>query len=79
MFVNPFGGRKQGLKIYKDQVKPLLDIANISVNLIITQRPNHARNVLLEDNLAIYDGIVCIGGDGTFAEVGCSLCTMSID
>lgn len=74
MFVNPFGGRKQGMKIFKEQVKPLLDIAGVAVSLTITQRQNHARDLLLEDDLSMYDGVVCVGGDGTFAEVnGCKL------
>lgn len=73
MFVNPFGGRRRGLKIYKDVVKPLLDVAGIAVDLTITQHPNHARDVLLQDDLSAYDGVVCIGGDGTFSEVSINI------
>ncbi|XP_046682846.1 ceramide kinase [Homalodisca vitripennis] len=69
MFVNPFGGRKRGLRIYKEVVKPLMDIAGVKVDLTITQRSNHARDILLEDNLTEYDGVVCVGGDGTFSEI----------
>jgi ceramide kinase len=69
MFVNPFGGRKRGLRIYKEVVKPLMDIADVTVDLTITQRANHARDVLLEDDLSPYDGVVCVGGDGTFSEL----------
>ncbi|XP_054281444.1 ceramide kinase [Macrosteles quadrilineatus] len=69
MFVNPFGGRRRGLRIYKEVVKPLLDIAGVKVDLTITQRANHARDMLLQDDLSRYDGVVCVGGDGTFSEL----------
>ncbi|XP_075219151.1 ceramide kinase isoform X2 [Lycorma delicatula] len=68
-FVNPFGGKKRGIKIYNNIVKPLFDIAGVEINLTITQRANHARDVLLTESLDNYDGVVCVGGDGTFSEV----------
>nr|UVW99766.1 ceramide kinase [Sogatella furcifera] len=69
IFVNPFGGKKRGLKIYEKKVKPLLDLAGIKVDLRITQRANHAKETLLTENLDGFDGIVCVGGDGTFSEI----------
>lgn len=54
MFVNPFGGRRQGLKIYKEIVKPLLEIAGVAVDLTITQRANHARDFLLQVTKSIH-------------------------
>lgn len=33
VFVNPFGGRRAGYKIYLDDVKPILDDAEIVVTL----------------------------------------------
>lgn len=50
-------------------MKPLFDIASVEINLTITQRANHARDILLTENLDGYDGVVCVGGDGTFSEV----------
>ncbi|CAH0392523.1 unnamed protein product [Bemisia tabaci] len=69
MFVNPYGGKKQGVSIFKNVVKPLLDVAKIEVDLTITQRPHHARDTINSSRLQDFDGIVCIGGDGTFSEV----------
>jgi len=69
LFVNPYGGKKKGLKIYEKHVKPLFVMAGIESNVIITQRQNHARDTLLSCSFENMDGVVCIGGDGTFAEV----------
>lgn len=69
LFVNPYGGKKKGLKIYEKHVKPLFIMAGIEANVIITQRQNHARDTLLSCSFENIDGVVCIGGDGTFAEV----------
>lgn len=33
MFVNPFGGKKSASKIFSDQVKPLLEDADIQLTL----------------------------------------------
>jgi ceramide kinase len=67
--VNPYGGKKKGLKIYEKQVKPLFLVAGIEVNVIITQRQNHARDILLNCSLDNIDGVACVGGDGTFSEI----------
>ncbi|XP_021926264.1 ceramide kinase isoform X2 [Zootermopsis nevadensis] len=69
IFVNPYGGKKIGLKIYEKQVKPLFLVAGIEVNAIITQRQFHARDTLLNCSFDNIDGVVCVGGDGTFSEV----------
>ena len=69
LFVNPYGGKRKGLKIYEKHVKPLFLVAGIEANVIITQRQNHARDTLLSCSFDNTDGVVCIGGDGTFSEV----------
>ncbi|CAB3365683.1 Hypothetical predicted protein [Cloeon dipterum] len=70
VFVNPFGGKKQGLQIFKKQMEPLLQIAEVTCTMVLTEAPNHAFNMLVSiPNLAgTYDGVACIGGDGTFSE-----------
>lgn len=71
MFVNPFGGKKKAEKIYDKRVAPLFQLADISVDKIVTERANHARDLLsdIERPLDEYDGFVCVGGDGMFAEL----------
>lgn len=71
IFVNPFGGKRLATKIYEQKVAPLFQVAGIEVELIITERANHARDMLEDVNLTIkdYDGVACVGGDGMFAEL----------
>ncbi|XP_076243330.1 ceramide kinase [Calliopsis andreniformis] len=69
LFVNPFGGKKKGLKIWEKDVQPLMTIAGIETKMLITERMGHARDMLLTADLSDFHAIVCIGGDGTLAEV----------
>ncbi|XP_046544857.1 ceramide kinase-like isoform X1 [Haliotis rubra] len=69
VFVNPFGGRKKGPSVYNSKVAPLFELAGISTEVIMTERQNHAKEVLQDYNLESIDGVVCVGGDGTFSEV----------
>lgn len=34
-----------------------------------TKKPNHAFELIQKADLSKYDGIVCVGGDGTFSEI----------
>uniref|UniRef100_G3T7W5 Ceramide kinase n=1 Tax=Loxodonta africana TaxID=9785 RepID=G3T7W5_LOXAF len=69
VFINPFGGKGQGKRIYEKKVAPLFALASINTEVIVTERANHAKESLYEMNIDKYDGIVCVGGDGTFSEV----------
>ncbi|KAJ8884918.1 hypothetical protein PR048_011114 [Dryococelus australis] len=57
------------MKIYEKQVKPLFLLVGIKSNVILTQGPKHAQDTLLHCSLENIDAVVCVGGDGTFAEV----------
>ncbi|XP_015786759.1 ceramide kinase [Tetranychus urticae] len=71
IFINPYGGKKKGPKIYRDKIAPLFAIAGCSTNVITTQRVNHARDVITDPAFPInsYDGLICVGGDGMFSEL----------
>ncbi|XP_034941938.1 ceramide kinase [Chelonus insularis] len=69
VFVNPFGGKKKGTKIWEKQVQPLMRLAGIETKIIITERAGHIHDCLLNSNLDDIEAVVCVGGDGTFAEV----------
>uniref|UniRef100_A0A8C3B0M4 Ceramide kinase n=1 Tax=Cyclopterus lumpus TaxID=8103 RepID=A0A8C3B0M4_CYCLU len=70
VYINPFGGKQCGKRIYEQKVAPMFRRASISADVIVTERANHARDHLkTEANLDKYDGVVCVGGDGMFSEV----------
>ncbi|GMN50902.1 hypothetical protein TIFTF001_020067 [Ficus carica] len=69
VLVNPFGGQKLASKILLDQVKPLLNDADIQFTLQETQYQLHAKEVAKTMDLSKYDGIVCVSGDGILVEV----------
>ena len=82
--VNPFSGTKKGRETYENVVKKMLDESGIQHDVLITKRAGHAVERMMEqdkdapttDNtdfggrdIAEYDGIVAMGGDGILAEV----------
>ncbi|XP_034551972.1 ceramide kinase family protein [Notolabrus celidotus] len=69
VFINPYGGKKKGREIYHSLVAPLFELAGISCHVIVTERANHARDHILKKDLAGFDGVVCVGGDGMFSEI----------
>ncbi|XP_031701475.1 ceramide kinase [Anarrhichthys ocellatus] len=69
VFINPFGGKKKGRKIYHSLVAPLFELAGISSHVIVTEQANQARDHLLKKDLTGFDGVVCVGGDGMFSEI----------
>ncbi|RLU21065.1 hypothetical protein DMN91_007681 [Ooceraea biroi] len=69
IFINPFGGKKKGVKIWEKDVQPLMTIAGIETKMMVTERAGHIRDTLLTADLSDLHAMVCIGGDGTFAEV----------
>ncbi|KAF5906790.1 ceramide kinase isoform X1, partial [Clarias magur] len=70
VYINPYGGKHRGKRIYEQKVAPIFSSASISTDVIVTERANHARDHLkTEANLKKYDGVVCVGGDGMFSEI----------
>ena len=50
---------------------PIFRLAAIEVDCIVTERANHAKDLMLNKQFKMdsYDGIVSYGGDGMFAEI----------
>ncbi|XP_038136455.1 ceramide kinase-like isoform X1 [Cyprinodon tularosa] len=70
VYINPYGGKRQGKHIYEHKVAPLFAQAGISTQVIVTEYANHARDHLRTDaELSNFDGVVCVGGDGMFSEI----------
>ncbi|KAM3837952.1 ceramide kinase-like protein, partial [Diretmus argenteus] len=73
VFINPGSHKKEAVHIYRQHVAPLFKMANIHTDITITERKGHALSVLKECKLDEYDGLVCIGGDGSVAELAHAL------
>uniref|UniRef100_A0A3Q0RHI1 Ceramide kinase n=1 Tax=Amphilophus citrinellus TaxID=61819 RepID=A0A3Q0RHI1_AMPCI len=70
VYINPYGGKRQGKRIYEQKVAPLFTLAGISTSVIVTEYANHARDHLrTAAELEKFDGVVCVGGDGMFSEI----------
>ena len=66
--INPNSGKKRGLKILKS-IKPILNDKKITYDLIKTEYSGHATDITNELEIEKYNGLIIVGGDGTFHEV----------
>ncbi|KAI2655117.1 Sphingosine kinase 2 [Labeo rohita] len=81
LLVNPFSGRGQAMQWCQTHILPMIREANISYNLIQTERQNHARELIREISLPEWDGIIIVSGDGLLHEcrcIGCSVPTFTL-
>ncbi|XP_029980917.1 ceramide kinase-like protein isoform X4 [Sphaeramia orbicularis] len=69
VFINPSSHRKEAVHIYRDHVAPLFKMADIHTDITVTERKGHSLSVMKECKLDEYDGVVCVGGDGSVAEL----------
>lgn len=68
VIVNPVSGTGAAPKVWA-KVQSLFQLAQINTEVVYTQRKNFARELIQTLDLAEYDGIIVVGGDGTFNEV----------
>ncbi|TWW81138.1 ceramide kinase-like protein isoform X1 [Takifugu flavidus] len=69
VFINPCSHKKEAVYIYREHVAPLFKVADVRTDITVTERRGHALSVMKECKLDEYDGVVCVGGDGSVAEV----------
>nr|BAK06536.1 predicted protein [Hordeum vulgare subsp. vulgare] len=69
VLINPYGGKRRASKIYEAEIKPLFEAAGVQVTTQETRYRGHAREVASSLDLARYDGIVCVSGDGVLVEL----------
>ena len=59
VFINPAGGKKNAPEVYRKAVAPYFDLAGLTVDVVLTTRANHARDMIMQDNdISAYDGWV---------------------
>jgi len=68
LLVNPKGGHRKGLEIYK-KVKPVFSKSNVEVTVLHTEYAGHAFDFANTLDFDGYDGLCAIGGDGTMYEI----------
>ncbi|XP_042544161.1 LOW QUALITY PROTEIN: ceramide kinase-like protein [Dipodomys spectabilis] len=73
IFLNPQSHKKEAVHIYHEKVEPLLKLAGVSTDVTITEYEGHAVSLLKECELQGFDGVVCVGGDGSASEVAHAL------
>lgn len=69
VLMNPIGGKRQAKTLYESVMTPLFELTNISCELIVSERPKHLIEVMETYDYKSVDGIVMMGGDGTFTEI----------
>ncbi|XP_044522409.1 ceramide kinase-like protein [Gracilinanus agilis] len=69
VLINPRSHKKEATHVYYEHVEPLLKLAEIKTDVTITEYEGHALSLLKECELQEFDGIICVGGDGSASEV----------
>ncbi|KAM0943936.1 putative sphingosine kinase [Dioscorea sansibarensis] len=69
IILNPYGGKRCALKIFRNEVRPLLEASDVLYTLQETSYQLHARDIAHKLDLLKHDGIVCVSGDGVLVEV----------
>lgn len=69
VFVNPIGGKGNGKNICNRQVVPLLNLAGIHTDVVVSERAGHFKDLTKSYDFTTVDGLVIMGGDGTISEI----------
>lgn len=68
VFVNPISGTGNSARVW-EQVKEIFVLANIDIELILTQHRNHAYEIVYGLDKTKYNGVVTCSGDGIMHEI----------
>ncbi len=66
--INPNSGTKKSLNIFRN-IKTQFEKKDIRIDSFITEHKGHAIDIMKNININEYQGVIVIGGDGTFHEV----------
>ncbi|XP_051878169.1 ceramide kinase-like protein isoform X7 [Pristis pectinata] len=73
VIINPYSHKKEAKQVYYEHVAPLFKLADIKTDVTITEYEGHGFLILKECDIQEFDGVVCVGGDGTASEVARAL------
>eukprot|EP00743_Colponemidia_sp_Colp-15_P007903 GILK01008559.1.p1 GENE.GILK01008559.1~~GILK01008559.1.p1 ORF type:complete len:475 (-),score=57.67 GILK01008559.1:25-1404(-) len=69
ILINPFGGGRTARAVFRDNLLPLLKLADLEHDITETSCAAFAVSWAQNLDLSRYTGVVCIGGDGLVYEV----------
>ncbi|KAI5965482.1 LCB4 [Candida theae] len=69
VLINPHGGQGHAVKIYKEDIKPVLEAAHCNITYKETEYSGHATDIARDLNIDDYDVVLCCSGDGIPHEV----------
>uniref|UniRef100_A0A8D0EE47 sphingosine kinase n=1 Tax=Salvator merianae TaxID=96440 RepID=A0A8D0EE47_SALMN len=69
VLLNPRSGSGRALHLFKSQVQPMLTEANIGFTIFVTEKHNHAWELVREADMSKWDALVVMAGDGLLYEV----------
>ncbi|XP_044839825.1 sphingosine kinase 1 isoform X2 [Mauremys mutica] len=69
VLLNPQSGTGHALQLFHSLVQPMLDEADVAFTLFVTERPNHARELVRAADLSQWDAVAVLAGDGLLYEV----------
>ena len=69
VILNPVSGGGGALRVFKDRVIPVFRDSGTNYEVLVSEYPGHAYDVVRRENLARWRGVVAVSGDGLVAEV----------
>ncbi|RZF33769.1 hypothetical protein LSTR_LSTR008028 [Laodelphax striatellus] len=69
VILNPVANKRKAKTDFEKYCAPLLHLAGVSVDLLLTESAGQARSLVDSVDLAKTDAVVVAGGDGTLSEV----------
>ena len=69
VILNPVSGSGAALRVFKDRVIPVFGDSGTDYEVLVSEYPGHAYDVVRRENLARWRGVVAVSGDGLVAEI----------
>jgi len=69
ILINPVSGTSKARSSFDRIVRPILEAAGCHLDILLTERVNHARDIAESLDITNYDALICVSGDGLIHEV----------